>query len=290
MNDASGRRGEREEDERQADRAEEPLTRHERDKASEHRRLSALTVYAVVRREGEEELRRPIQSLWWSGIAAGIAISTSILAEGVLHKTFLDHPYRTAIENLGYTLGFVLVIISRLQLFTENTITVILPLLSEPALKKLWLTARLWSVVFVANLVGTLFTALITVKVGTTTPEHTAAMLEISRHFADTTPMNALLYGIPAGFYVAAIVWMLPSAKGLEVPVIVLFTYLIAMGEFTHVIAGSTEIFLLVLEGELAVGPAVLGLLLPALAGNIIGGTGLFALLAYGQVRDEMEE
>ena len=290
MNDAPDRHGkrERERGEREADRAEEPLTSKERDQASEHRRLSAPTVYAIVRREGEEELRRPLQSLWWSGIAAGIGISSSVLAEGVLHHTFLDHPNRTAIENLGYTVGFVLVIISRLQLFTENTISVILPLLSEPNLKKLWLMARLWSVVLAANLVGTLFTALITIYVGTAPPVHTAAMLEVSRHFAETAPSDALFYGIPAGFYMAAIVWMLPSARGMEVLVIVLFTYLIAMGEFTHVIAGSTEAFLLLLSGEIGLYTTTVELLLPALVGNILGGTGLFALLAYGQVRGEI--
>lgn len=284
------RRDERERSEREAARAEEPLTRHERDQAAEHRRLSAVTVYSIIRREGEEELGRPVQSLWWSGIAAGIGISSSVLAEAVLHNAFLESPYRTPIENLGYTVGFVLVIVSRLQLFTENTITVILPLFSEPTLRKLWQTARLWSTVFAANMVGTFFLAVITIHVGTTSPEHTEAMLEVSRHFAHTTPSDALLYGIPAGFYLAAIVWMLPSAKGTEVLVIVIFTYLIAAGGFTHVIAGSTEVFLLLLAGELGIASALFGLLLPALAGNILGGTGLFALLAYAQVRGEISD
>jgi hypothetical protein len=49
------------------------------------------------------------------------------------------------------------------------------------------------------------------------------------------------------------------------------------------------EVFLLVLEGEIEPGQAIGGLILPMLAGNVIGGSALFALLAYGQVRDEME-
>lgn len=288
MNDTNGRRAKREREEKEADRAEESLTEKERIQVTEHRRLSALTVYSIVRREGEEELRRPAASLWWSGIAAGIGISTSVLAEGVLHREFADHPYRVAIENLGYTVGFVLVILSRLQLFTENTISVILPVLTEPSRSMLWRTTRLWTIVFVANLVGTFFTSLITIHVGTTTPEQTQAMLEVSRSFAENSPSDALFYGIPAGFYIAAVVWMLPSARGSELLVVVFFTYLIAMGDFTHVIAGSTEVFLLILSGELGVAKAAFGLILPALVGNIIGGTGLFALLAYAQVREEM--
>ena len=112
-------------------------------------------------------------------------------------------------------------------------------------------------------------------------------MLEVAGHLIHLSPADALLYGIPAGFYIAAIVWMLPSARGSEVFVIMIFTYLIATGGFTHVIAGSTEAFLLLLDGRIGVADAA-SLILPALAGNVIGGTGLFALLAYGQVRDEI--
>ena len=82
---------------------------------------------------------------------------------------------------------------------------------------------------------------------------------------------------------------MMPSARGgAAVLVIVMFTYLIAMGEFTHVIAGTVEVFLVVF----AEGPSQLSLLLtftgPAFVGNVVGGTFLFALLAYAQVRDEL--
>ena len=67
-----------------------------------------------------------------------------------------------------------------------------------------------------------------------------------------------------------------------------IFTYLIALGDFTHVIAGATEVFLLIFSGNLPVYDGVVLLLLLTLAGNIIGGTGLFALLADAQVRDQV--
>ena len=114
-------------------------------------------------------------------------------------------------------------------------------------------------------------------------------MLAISRHYGELTPLEGLTYGIPAGFYVAAIVWMLPSSRAGAPFVIMLFTYLIAMGEFTHVIAGSAELFLLMLSGGIA--PMQVASLLGAtLVGNILGGTGLFALLAYGQVAREIPD
>jgi formate/nitrite transporter FocA (FNT family) len=266
----------------------ESLTDHEREKVAEKGRLSAVTVYSIIRSEGEEELNRPIQSLWWSGVAAGVGISASVLAEGILHVELEGYAFRPLIENFGYTVGFVLVILSRLQLFTENTISVVLPILSRPSWRRLWLGLRLWGIVFAANMLGTFFTAATAVWPGTVSPEHVEGMLVISRSFAEMQGIDALLYGIPAGFFIASIVWMLPSSKGFEILTIILFTYFIALGHFSHVIAGSTEVFLLMIMGEMTLETAALGLILPTLAGNVIGGTGLFALLAYGQVHEEV--
>ncbi len=280
---------ERERRESEPTQTEKSLTGSERNAVSEHGRLSALTVYSIILREGQEELNRPVGSLWWSGIAAGIGISTSILAEAVLRGSFgSDHPYITAIESLGYTFGFVLVILSRLQLFTENTITVVLPLLTEPTRHHFTCTARLWGVVLIANLVGTAFVAAIAVHAGLLTDQILGSVLEISRHLKELSPLETLLRGMPAGFFIAAVVWMLPSAKGSDVVVIVMFTWLIAAGEFTHVIAGSNEIFTLVFNGELGIFAAIGVHIAPMLIGNIIGGTGLFAMLAYGQIKNEM--
>ena len=44
------------------------------------------------------------------------------------------------------------------------------------------------------------------------------------------------------------------------------------------------------LSGEESIFKLVVMNLLPALAGNIIGGAGLFAILAWGQVHEEIDE
>lgn len=265
------------------------LTGADREAVAENSSLSSLTVYSIIMREGQEELERPLLSLWWSGIAAGIGISSSVLAEAVIRSNLgSDHPYLSLIESLGYTFGFVLVILARLQLFTENTITVILPLLANTTKHHLARTTRLWAVVLTANFVGTFFTAAMVVYGHILTEDIVSAILQISRHVAELSPSESLLRGIPAGFFIAALVWMLPSAKGSSLMLIMMFTWLIAAGEFTHVIAGSNEIFTLVLNGELHFVMALSLHIGPMLLGNIIGGTGLFAMLAYGQVRQEM--
>lgn len=279
----------RESREQTATSSEKLLTRKERDAVAEHTNLSSLTVYSIILREGENELNRPKTSLWWSGVAAGLGISTSVLVEGMIRANLgTEHPYLTLIQGLGYTFGFVLVILSRLQLFTENTITVVLPVLAHPTRSRFYCVGRLWGIVLVANLCGTFITAAIAVHGGILPADTLASIVEISRHLLTMTPAETLLRGIPSGFFIAAIVWMLPSAKRSEVSVIVMFTWLIAVGDFTHVIAGSNEIFTLVLKGEMSLFTALIYHISPVLIGNIIGGTGLFAMLAYGQVHEEM--
>jgi formate/nitrite transporter FocA (FNT family) len=271
------------------DRSEEAhLSQDEKEDAADRQRLSARTIYAIVRREGDEELERPNASLWWSGVSAGLVLSTSFIAQGILYSELDGHPSRTLLAAFGYALGFVIVILSRLQLFTENTITAILPLLKQPGFGLMRQVARLWSIVLVANLVGTATVAVLLMKASIVSPEHLAGMLEVAAHFLERSPMECLLHGILGGLYIAAIVWMLPSAKGFEIFVILMFTSLMAIGGFTHVVTGSIELFALVLDGRLEPLRAIGSMLLPVLIGNIIGGSGLFALLAYGQVREEL--
>ena len=230
-----------------------------------------------------------MMSLWWSGVAAGIGISISILAEGILHHLFANSPNQFVIENLGYTVGFVLVIVGRLQLFTENTLSVILPLLSKPSVNMGVCIARLWGIVFAANMFGTFLAAFFSFSLQSVPPELVEGMTAISEHYAKLSPSDAFSYGIISGFIIAAIVWMKPSVKHSQILMIVIFTYLIAIGNFTHVIAGSTELFLLALQNKISV-LETLSLIGATLLGNIVGGTGLFALLAYGQVVREIEK
>ena len=181
----------------------------------------------------------------------------------------------------------MIVILSRLQLFTENTLSVVLPVLDKPSGEKFWRSARLWAVVFVANLAGTFATAFISLKLGTTSPENTAAMLDVSRKVLEQTGWTGLVHAIPAGFFIASIVWMLPSSKGFEIFTIAVFAWLIAAGGFSHVVVGSAEVFLLTIHGDVGFWTGLTTILLPALIGNIIGGTGLFAFLAWGQTEAE---
>jgi formate/nitrite transporter FocA (FNT family) len=93
---------------------------------------------------------------------------------------------------------------------------------------------------------------------------------------------------IAAGFLMAAMVWLMPGAEGAQFQVITLMTWLIAVGGFTHIVAGSMESYLLVFSGEWVWWRMITEFMVPVLIGNMIGGTALFALIAYAQVMDEI--
>src|ERR1700761_8357424 len=137
-------------------------------------------IYEVVSRMGEEEMARPIFSLWWSGVAAGMSLSFSLLAQAILHTHLPDTAWRPLVADFGYTVGFIMVIMSRQQLFTENTITAVLPVIATFNFTNLIKMARLWAVVLLANFAGTLFAALFSTFTPVISPELLHGMLEIS--------------------------------------------------------------------------------------------------------------
>lgn len=267
------------------------LTRaaEENDAVEEAVGLAPRLVFETIRRHGEEELERPMRALWFSGIAAGLLISFSVLGESVLRAYLPDEPWRFIVENAGYCLGFLLVILGRMQLFTENTITTVVPIALHPTPRAFKRTLRLWTAVLLANVVGAFFIATFFAYGGVLSGEVFAAMVELSHHATGMPPMEGMMRGIPAGILIAALVWMLPSSQGSEVAIIILFTWLIALGDFTHIVAGSVEMAFLAVQGELSATQAIFGFFIPVLVGNVIGGTVIFTMLTWAQVQPEVE-
>ena len=245
-------------------------------------------IYEAVRRYGEEEMARPAVSLWWSGLAAGLSISFSLLAQAILSMHLPEAPWRKLVVAVGYPVGFLMVVLARQQLFTENTISVVLPVMAHPTRANLGRGLRMWAIVLAANLLGTLFAALFISYTPVITAELRREMLEISRHALQYDWLEMGMRGITSGYLMAAMVWLVPAARVAQFHIVLLMTYLIGVGNFAHIVAGSVEAFLLVANGELGPWSMLGGFTLPVLTGNIVGGTALFALISYAQVMKEI--
>lgn len=259
------------------------LSEDEEKQAEEEQSLDAKTTHEVIRRQGERELERSTGALAWSGLAAGLAMGFSLVAQGVLHSALPDAHWRSLVASLGYSVGFLIVILGSQQLFTENTLTAVTPLLARRDGRTLRNVARLWTVVLLANLLGALAFAYVAARTEAFSPEMRHAFTELSRKATEPEFGLIVLRGIFAGWLIALMVWMLPAAQTAHVWVIVIVTWLVGAAHLSHVVAGAVEAFYLTAAGERSLGQSLGGFILPALIGNVIGGTTLVAALNYAQ-------
>lgn len=263
---------------------EADLTKPEQAEAERRSPVHAVVVHEAIRNEGEQELKRPSSALAWSGLAAGLSMTFSFIAEGLIRSGLPDASWRPLVASFGYTLGFLIVVLGRQQLFTENTLTVILPLLTERRMSTFLGVLRLWSVVLLANLAGVY---LATAVIGSTDifiPDVKRAFAEIGAHAMSSGIWLVFLKGIFAGWLIALMVWLLPAAESARVFIIVILIYFVKLGEFTHIIAGSSETFYLVVTGDISFTDYLVRYMLPTLAGNTVGGVSLVAALNHAQV------
>jgi formate/nitrite transporter FocA (FNT family) len=245
----------------------------------------AAVVFETVRREGETELQRPVFSLALSGLAAGLSMGASLAGEGLIRSMLPDTHWRPLAVSFGYTLGFLIVVLGRQQLFTENTITAILPLLDDKEKwSKLLQVLRLWSVVLVANIAGATAFAFAAAHSNIFSADVRTSFEAIGRETVAPGFDSILLRGIASGWLIALMVWMLPGADTSRPFIVLIITYFVGLGSFSHIIAGSVEAIYLVAIGGLSWGSYLGGFLLPVFIGNVIGGSSLVALLNYGQV------
>ena len=262
---------------------------HEQKDIEEKSAPRTEVVYEAVREEGEDELARAPSSLAWDGLTAGLSMGFSMVAEGLLRAHLPDTHWRPAVSKLGYSVGFLIIVMGRQQLFTENTLTVVLPLLRSPTAQKLGRVLRLWAVVLAANLAGALAFAAVAGHTELFKPEVRAAFAAIGREALEGGGWTVFLRGVYAGWLIALMVWMLPAAEAARPLIVIIMTYLVGFAGLAHIVAGSVEVMYLWLAGG-ASAADYLGWMLPTLLGNIVGGTTLVAALGHAQVVSEKGE
>ncbi|KPH01789.1 hypothetical protein AEQ67_03745 [Pseudomonas sp. RIT-PI-q] len=261
-----------------------PKEQHEVDKSQPPR---AAVLHEIIRTQGDQELERSVAALWWSALAAGLTMGLSLMAMGLLNSRLPDGEGFKVIASFGYCAGFLAVILARQQLFTENTLTAVLPIMSKPTLANFGRLLRLWSVVLVGNLCGTLLVAYVMLNLPIFDSKTDLAFLDIGRKIMENDASQMFAKGIVSGWMIATMVWMIPSMESAKMWIIILITYLMALGDFTHIVVGSAEVSYLVFAGELPWKDFWLVFAGPTLVGNIVGGSFIFALISHAQIRSE---
>ncbi|GFM85668.1 transporter [Pseudomonas cichorii] len=265
------------------------LSAEEQREIDENQPPRAAVLHETIRIQGDHELERSAAALWWSAFAAGLTMGLSLMAMGLFKSRLADVEASHVIASLGYSAGFLAVILARQQLFTENTLTAVLPVMSKLTLGNVARLLRLWTIVLAGNLAGTLLVAYVMLHLPIFDGKTDQAFLEIGRKIMENDVNQMFSKGIVSGWMIATMVWMIASMENAKIAIIVMITYLMALGDFTHIVVGSAEVSYLVFAGEIAWKDFWLVFAGPTLAGNIIGGSFIFGLLSHAQIRSEKD-
>ena len=256
----------------------------EENKARQEESLDQKITYDVIRREGDKELERPLSGLWWAAVAGGLSMGFTFMTEGLLRSHLPDAEWRPLITKLAYPVGFIIITLGSQQLFTENTVTPIVPLMVSYTGQKMRRMFALQGVALAGNLLGALLFAMAVGWTNVFEPKVHEAFSAIGHEALRNGFLTTLASGIFAGWLIALMVWMLPASLGNQVSVIAIPTYLIGLGGLAHIVVGSIEILYLVLTGQVGIGQYIAGFFIPALMGNLIGGFVLVTWLNHAQV------
>ncbi len=263
---------------------------HDEESVESGHRPDALILHEIIRQEGDEELRRTVGALALSAFAAGLTMGFSLIVPGVLKAHLPESSWSELVASFGYSIGFLIVVLGRQQLFTENTVTPILPLLHDRTLKTFWRVVRLWGIVLVANIAATYLIASVLGHSDAFKPEVRAAFAELSHHTMEAPFWTTVIKAVFAGWLIALMVWILPATGSASPFIIILMTWLVSMCGLAHIVAGSVDAFYLVVTGEAGMEAYLWRFFVPTLIGNVFGGVALVSVLNYGQVAPEVAE
>ncbi len=264
---------------------EEPVAAEPEAPASQQKDLSrpsAHEIYRQVEKNAKEELKRSTVSLALSGFTGGIFMGLSALGVGLALARLGGSHNAFMVSRMFYPLGFIVVILGRSQLFTENTLYPVALVLTDP--RQIWNTLRLWITVLPSNVLGALTFAALAGLTHSMPAEVVQAIAGLGLA-AVNQPVGAIFWsGVVAGWIIATAAWLVSGSHSITGSVMVIWalTFVVGLGNFAHCIATSGEIFTAVLTHQLpwAAYSRWFG---PAVAGNICGGVVMVTLLEYGQ-------
>ena len=247
-------------------------------------------VYSAIFNEGAESLERPSSALFWSAFSAGLSMGFSMVAQALLQVSLPDVEWRPLVVKLGYSIGFLIVVLGRQQLFTENTLMPVLPWLQQKTAKLFVSLLRVWAVVLLANILGSFLFALVCNYTSVFEPETKQEFFALGTAALQHSVVTTFGRAIFGGWLIALMGWLLPFSGAARVFIIILITYLVGVGHFSHIIAGSSEAFIAAMHGAVSWSDALTKFFIPTLFGNTLGGVFLVAGLNHAQVKSGKSE
>lgn len=194
---------------------------------------------------GMSEMRRPALGLFFSGLSAGLDVGFSLLLMAVMRTLTKDSPRPLAeilVANM-YAVGFIFVVLGRSELFTEHTSLAVLPVLRGKS--TIGALLRLWSLVYVANVIGAaLFAALVAwtaPMLGVIDPK---AFGEIAHRLTDHTWLAIFIGGMFAGWLMGLLSWLVTAARDTisQIVIVWMITSAIGFAHLQHPIVGAVEV------------------------------------------------
>ena len=235
--------------------------------------------------EGLSELNRSSVGLALSGLSAGLDIGFGpflmVALISTAEGTFSAATIHILTAN-AYAVGFVIVVLGRSELFTEHTTLAVIPVLhGEASVAEL---ARLWGIVYVANVVGATLFAGFVVLVGPSLGAVEPFAFGVLADHLVARPSVTLAGGVLAGWLMGLMTWLVAAGRNTisQIVFVWLVALTIGMGYLPHSIAGTVEVLFAVFAGQGATLADFGTFLLWSTVGNAIGGTVFVALLKYG--------
>ena len=212
-------------------------------------------IYRAIKKDGDHALGESSGALAWSGLAAGLSMGFSLAGEGLLKAHLPDAMWTPLVSKFGYALGFLMVILGRQQLFTEQTLTAMLPLFSAHRSRPVAVNvSRVWAIVLIANLVGTAGFAAIAAWTPAFSPDVQAAFLRIGHDALAPAWSETFVRAVVAGYLIATMVWLLPGAGPGRLWIVLILAYIVGVAGLSHIIAGSAECLFVVFKRDATFG------------------------------------
>src|SRR5438045_8772926 len=170
----------------------------------------------------------------------------SMVTEGILQNHLPNTTWQPLITKLGYSVGFLVVILGRQQLFTKNTLTVILPLLRKKKIDIAFNVARLWVIVLIGNLIGAFVFAWLIGNSDIFSPEIRDTFSKIGHMSMQPDFWTIVIRAAVSVWLIALMVWLLPFVESARLWVIVMFGSVGGSAPLPRDVAGPVEAFYLV--------------------------------------------